>query len=57
NKQLDIRHLFYGREISVGSEFSIVGTNEKSQENLIASIQGDSPNQLDEQKDLFDNSE
>ncbi|WP_426591099.1 AAA family ATPase [Dapis sp. BLCC M229] len=57
DKQLDIRHLFYGREISVGSKFSIVGTNDKYQENLIASIQADSPNKLDEQKDLFDNSE
>ncbi|NER01538.1 MAG: AAA family ATPase [Okeania sp. SIO3C4] len=57
SKQLDIRHLFYGREISVGSEFSIVGVNDKYQENLIASIQVDSPNKLYKQKDLFDYSE
>ncbi|NEP04050.1 MAG: ATP-binding protein [Okeania sp. SIO4D6] len=57
SKQLDICHLFYGREISVGSKFSIVGTNDKYQENLIASIQVDSPNKLDEKKALFDDSE
>ncbi|WP_293154521.1 hypothetical protein [Okeania sp. SIO2C9] len=50
SKQLDIRHLLYGREISVGSEFSIVGNNDKYQENLIASIQVDSSNKLDEKK-------
>ncbi|MEM1169758.1 MAG: ATP-binding protein [Cyanobacteria bacterium P01_H01_bin.35] len=69
HKQLDVRHLFYGREISVGSKFSIVGNNEKSQESLIVSIQADSPNKFDEQLDdlggfnydrkeiFFDNSE
>lgn len=68
-KELDIRHLFYGREISVGSEFSIVGTNKKYQENLIASIQADSTNKwhkqldnlegfnYDEKEFLFDNPE
>ncbi len=48
-KQLDERHLFYGRKISLGSEFSILGTNDKYRENLIVSIQVDSPNKLDGQ--------
>ncbi len=67
-KELDVRHLFYGREISVGSKFYLVGVNHKYQENIIVSIQPDSPNKLDEKLDdlgkfnydrkeiLFDNS-
>ncbi|GGA24876.1 hypothetical protein [Okeania sp. KiyG1] len=50
-KELDIRHLFYGREISLGSKFSIVGTNDKNHKNIVASIQTDSRNKLDEQLD------
>ena len=50
-KELDIRHLFYGREFSLGSKFSIVGTNDKNQKNIVASIQIDSRNKLDEQLD------
>ncbi|MGD1711968.1 AAA family ATPase [Dapis sp. BLCC M172] len=57
SRQLDIRHLFYGREISLGSEFSLVGTNDKYQESLVGSIQVDSPNELYEQKNLLDSSE
>ncbi|NEQ37323.1 MAG: AAA family ATPase [Okeania sp. SIO3I5] len=55
DRQLDIRHLFYGREISLGSEFSIVGNNGKEQEKFIASIQTEYPN--NSEQDISDNSE
>ena len=55
DRQLDIRHLFYGREISVGSEFSIVGNNGKEPERLIASIQTEPAN--NSEQDRSDDSE
>jgi AAA15 family ATPase/GTPase len=38
-QELDIRHLFYGHEIELGSKFSITGTNDNIQEELVVSIE------------------
>ncbi|MEH2438012.1 MAG: AAA family ATPase [Nostoc sp.] len=38
-QDLDVRHLFYGHEIELGSKFSITGTNGNIQEELIVSIE------------------
>lgn len=38
-RELDIRHLFYGHEIKLGSKFSISGANDKSGENLVVSVE------------------
>jgi hypothetical protein len=37
-RELDIRHLFYGHEIEPGSEFSVLGIHENSEEMLVATI-------------------
>lgn len=37
-RELDIRHLFYGHEIELGSEFSVSGTHENSKEALVATV-------------------
>jgi predicted ATPase len=39
DQDLDVRHLFYGHEIELGSEFSITGTNGNIQEELVVSIE------------------
>ncbi|MBG1239932.1 AAA family ATPase [Nostoc sp. NZL] len=39
SQDLDVRHLFYGHEIELGSKFSITGTNSNIQEELIVSIE------------------
>ncbi|MEH2164237.1 MAG: AAA family ATPase [Nostoc sp.] len=39
SQDLDLRHLFYGHEIELGSKFSITGTNGNIQEDLIVSIE------------------
>lgn len=39
SQDLDVRHLFYGHEIELGSKFSITGTNGNIQEELIVSIE------------------
>jgi AAA15 family ATPase/GTPase len=39
DQELDIRHLFYGHEIELGSKFSITGTNCNIQEELVVSIE------------------
>ncbi|KYC39811.1 chromosome segregation protein SMC [Scytonema hofmannii PCC 7110] len=38
SRQLDIRHLFYGHQIQVGSTFSIGGMNDNINEHVVASI-------------------
>ncbi|MFN6530864.1 AAA family ATPase [Nostoc sp. ChiSLP03a] len=38
-QDLDVRHLFYGHEIELGSKFSITGTNGNIQEELVVSIE------------------
>ncbi len=44
----DIRHLFYNREIEPGSQFSVSGESRNSLEELIASIEFDQTQQLDD---------
>lgn len=48
NRELDIRHLFYGHQIDLGSKFSISGDNHENREGVTVSI--DRPAQLS----LFD---
>ncbi len=43
NRELDIRHLFYGHEVDVGSKFSITGDNDNESKSLIISIQRKKP--------------
>ncbi|MEH2122936.1 AAA family ATPase [Nostoc sp.] len=38
-QDLDVRHLFYGHEIELGSKFSITGINGNIQEELVVSIE------------------
>lgn len=38
SRELDIRHLFYGHQIQLGSKFSISGMNDNSQQEVVASI-------------------
>ncbi|MBW4564159.1 MAG: AAA family ATPase [Mojavia pulchra JT2-VF2] len=38
-QDLDVRHLFYGHEIELGSKFSITGTNGNIKEELVVSIE------------------
>lgn len=38
-QDLDVRHLFYGHEIELGSKFSITGTNGNIQDELVVSIE------------------
>ncbi len=39
DQELDVRHLFYSHEIELGSKFSIIGTNNNIQEELVVSIE------------------
>lgn len=39
SRELDIRHLFYGHEIDIGSEFSIFGSNHKDEEKITISVE------------------
>ncbi|MBD2502272.1 AAA family ATPase [Anabaena azotica] len=38
SQELDVRNLFYGHEIDIGSKFSIIGCNDNLQEELVVSI-------------------
>jgi AAA15 family ATPase/GTPase len=38
SRELDVRHLFYGREIDLGSKFSILGDNHGNREGVSVSI-------------------
>jgi AAA15 family ATPase/GTPase len=38
-RELDVRHLFYGHEIDVGSKFSIMGDNHKNEEGIAVSVE------------------
>ncbi len=38
-QELDVRHLFHGHEIELGSKFSITGTNGNFQEELVVSME------------------
>lgn len=38
-REFDIRHLFYGHDINIGSQFSISGLNNESTEKLVISIE------------------
>lgn len=37
-RELDIRHLFYGHEIEPGSEFSVLGVHENGEERVVAMV-------------------
>lgn len=39
NRELDIRHLFYGHEVDVGSRFSILGGNHNNGEGIAVSVE------------------
>ncbi len=43
NRELDIRHLFYGHQVDVGSKFSITGDNDNESKSLIISIHENKP--------------
>lgn len=56
-RQLDIRHLFYGHDIEPGSQFSVLGIRENSEEKLVATVSirhHDSPSDNFEQLRIFD---
>jgi len=61
-RELDIRHLFYGHDIEPGSKFSVLGTRGNSEETLVATVgirrirhRYDSPSDGTEQLRVFDN--
>jgi AAA15 family ATPase/GTPase len=39
SRELDVRHLFYGHEIDVGSKFSILGNNHNNGEGVTVSVE------------------
>ncbi|HEY9803314.1 MAG TPA: AAA family ATPase [Leptolyngbyaceae cyanobacterium] len=39
SQELDVRNLFYGHEINIGSKFSIAGSNDNLSEELVVSIE------------------
>jgi hypothetical protein len=56
-RELDIRHLFYGHDIEPGSQFSVLGIRENSEEKLVATVSirhYDSPSDNSEQLRIFD---
>ena len=57
---LDIRHLFYGHDIEPGSQFSVLGISDNSEEKFVATVglrqvrRDDSPSDNSEQLRIFD---
>ncbi|MFB2878741.1 AAA family ATPase [Floridanema aerugineum] len=51
-RELDVRHLFYGHEIDIGSTLSISGKNDSDDENLVISIESKPNSELNLSEDL-----
>ena len=53
-RRIEIRHFFYGRSLELGSQFSILGKNEKDEERLVASILESRDDGDDEQVESYE---
>jgi AAA15 family ATPase/GTPase len=51
-RELDVRHLFYGHEIDVGSRFSIFGSNHNNEEGITISVEHTGQPSLEDLRDF-----